>query len=207
MPRLTLVCGPEVLLCRFPPIRARRLPLCSVSLSAPGRPSCASQQCCPSSCPPAVLFHSCLASAPVALLKKAFPQSLHHPPCLWPSEGSQLLHRPVSPLQGHQLPRAGAWQPCSLPCLLSVAGVAMYVFDYWNLIWIWSNSHVVIKIHQIQLFKVYHSYYNWICLTQSNIWVLELPGLWKPGAGPQARALRSQSWVSFLTLTSTLQVT
>lgn len=125
----SLVCGPEVFLCRFPRIRAQRLPLCSVSPSAPGTPSRASQQCCPSSCPPAVLFHSCLASAPVALLKKAFPRSLHHPPCLWPSEGSQLLHRPVSPLQGHQLPRAGAWQPCSLPCLLSLAGIAMYVFD------------------------------------------------------------------------------
>lgn len=64
------------------------------------------------------------------------------PPYVWPSERSQPLHRPVSPLWGRQP-----------PCVLFLAGVGLYIFDYWNLIWIWSNSSLVINIHQIQLFK------------------------------------------------------
>lgn len=111
------------------------------SALAPGRPSLASQLCSPLPVPHLASFTPSCLSTNGPPQRGLSPGTLR-PPYVWPSERSQPLHKPVSPLWGRQP-----------PCVLFLAGVGLYIFDYWNLIWIWSNSSLVINIHQIQLFK------------------------------------------------------
>ena len=144
LPRVTLLSGPETLLC---------LVLFSASSSAPGMPSLASKLYCHSPCPPTQLssfIPSCLSTNGHCLpCPEALPQRLSstHFDCgAW--ECSQLQRRPASPLWGCQPPGQtlgcwlSPWSPLPSRC-------HCIYFDCWNLIWIWSNSGLVIKIHLV----------------------------------------------------------